>query len=114
MNDYAIFEADKYFLKNGEYKFDPTKLADAHAFCQKGVRDAMSDNRANPSYFSRIAVSNTFTQEWEIEPYFLLAEEFGYKVFSIIIENRHGGKNEHGVPDESIKKMKDRFQIKLV
>jgi hypothetical protein len=34
-------------------------------------------------------------------------------VTSIIVENRHEGTNEHGVPDEVLTKMKNRFEIKL-
>jgi hypothetical protein len=61
----------------------------------------------------KIVVSNTFTQEWEMQPYFELAKKYGYKVFSIIVENRHEGINEHGVPEEKIEQMKNRFEIKL-
>ena len=35
------------------------------------------------------------------------------KVFSIIVENRHGGENVHNVPQETLEKMKNRFEIKL-
>jgi hypothetical protein len=62
---------------------------------------------------SPIVVSNTFTQEWEMEAYNLLAETYGYRVSSIIVENRHGGVNEHGVPDDKLEQMRDRFNIKL-
>jgi hypothetical protein len=31
----------------------------------------------------------------------------------MIVENRHGGKNTHGVPDEKVEVMKNRFQVKL-
>ena len=34
--------------------------------------------------------------------------------FSLIVENRHGGKNVHGVPDETLEKMEQRFSIKLI
>jgi hypothetical protein len=37
-----------------------------------------------------------------------------YKVVSLILENRHGSQNVHGVPDEKLQIMKDRFQIKLI
>jgi hypothetical protein len=60
-----------------------------------------------------IVVSNTFTQEWEMEVYFELAKNYGYTTFSIIVENRHGGVNEHGVPEDKLQAMKDRFQVKL-
>jgi hypothetical protein len=35
-------------------------------------------------------------------------------VFSIVVENRHNGVNEHNVPEETLKKMVDRFDIKLI
>jgi hypothetical protein len=73
----------------------------------------MEDNKLNPQFYPEIVVSNTFTQEWEMEKYYELAEEYGYKVFSIIVENRHGGINQHGVPAEKLEQMKNRFQIKL-
>jgi hypothetical protein len=61
----------------------------------------------------RLIVSNTFTQQWEMKPYFDLAEKNGYRVYSLIVENRHGGVNEHGVPVEKLEQMKNRFNIKL-
>ena len=103
-----VFEADMFFVnKQGVYNFDFTKIKDAHAWCQEMVEDHMFNQE------DKIAVSNTFTQEWEFQPYFELAKEFGYKVFSIIIENRHGNTNEHNVPEDKIEQMKNRFNIKL-
>jgi hypothetical protein len=29
------------------------------------------------------------------------------------VENRHGGVNEHNVPEEVLTKMRERFEIKL-
>jgi len=99
--------------QTGEYKFDGSKIKDAHAWCRNEVEIRMGDNQVNPQYYPQIAVSNTFTQEWEMKPYFDMAEKYGYKVFSIIVENRHGGKNEHGVPDDKLEIMRNRFEIKL-
>jgi hypothetical protein len=48
-----------------------------------------------------------------MKEYFDLAEKYGYTVVSLIVENRHGGKNIHGVPDEKVEQMKKRFEIKL-
>jgi hypothetical protein len=62
---------------------------------------------------SKVVVSNTFTQEWEMQPYFDMAETYGYRVYSLVVENRHGGVNEHGVSDESLTKMENRFEVKL-
>jgi predicted kinase len=102
------WEADMYFIsEDGEYKFNIDEIKNAHQWCRDMIEDAMKHN------LNKIAVSNTFTQEWEMEPYFKLAEEYGYKVFSLIVENRHGGENEHDVPEDKIQIMKNRFQIKL-
>ena len=45
--------------------------------------------------------------------YYDWAKKFEYRVFSLIVENRHGGINQHNVPQDSIDKMRDRFAIKL-
>jgi len=103
-------EADKYFMDGDEYKFDASKLKDAHEWCQNAVKVFMHFMQTESK---RIIVSNTFTQEWEMQPYFDLAEEYGYRVYSLIVENRHGGVNEHGVPEEKLVQMKNRFTIKL-
>ena len=103
-----VFEADHYFYDNdGNYKFIASEIKDAHKECQDNVRIAME------SSIPKIAVSNTSTQEWEMEPYFELAKKYGYKVFTIIVENRHGGTNVHNVPEDKIEQMKNRFNIKL-
>jgi predicted kinase len=99
-------EADMFFMEDGEYKFDPTKLKRAHEWCQNRVRVWMMSGY-------NVVVSNTFTQEWEMEAYYKLAEQYGYRVHSIVVENRHEGVNEHGVPADKLEQMKQRFEIKL-
>jgi len=114
-DDFLICEADKYFIDKttGEYNFDPNKIKEAHKWCQDLVETYMKDSLVNENFYREIVVSNTFTMEWEMTSYFELAKKYDYKVFSIIVENRHGGKNDHGVPEDKIQIMKDRFQIKL-
>jgi predicted kinase len=113
--DFLVCEADKYFIdkETGEYNFDFTKIKEAHKFCQDTVESYMKDSLVNDQFYREIAVSNTFTQEWEMRPYFELAKNYGYKVFSIVVENRHGGTNQHEVPEEVLTKMRERFEITL-
>ena len=114
-NEYAICEADKFFYNSeGHYLFDASKLREAHKWCRDEVETRMKDNELNPQYYPEIVVSNTFTQEWEMEEYFKLAEKYGYMVFTIVVENRHGGVNQHGVPEEKLEQMKTRLEIKLI
>jgi predicted kinase len=106
--DYCHKEADMFFIdREGNYKFVPSKIKDAHAWCQSEVEFFMNLEH------SPIVVSNTFTQEWEMDNYYKLAESYGYRVYSLIVENRHGGVNEHGVPADKLEQMKNRFEVKL-
>jgi predicted kinase len=106
--DYCHKEADMFFVdREGNYKFKPSKIKDAHKWCQEEMDFLMRLEH------SPVVVSNTFTQEWEMEPYFELAKKYGYKVFTVIVENRHGGTNEHNVPEDKIEQMKTRFELKL-
>ncbi len=99
-------EADMFFLLDGEYKFNPSKLKEAHEWCREKTESWMKDGY-------NVVVSNTFTQEWEMESYFDMAKRYNYRVHTVIVENRHGGENVHGVPEDKLQQMKDRFQIKL-
>jgi predicted kinase len=101
-------EADTYFINpKGEYEFDASKLKQAHKWCQDVAEEAMNFQS------KRIVVSNTFTQAWEMEYYYDLAKEHGYRVYSLVVENRHEGINSHSAPQELLDKMKNRFEIKL-
>jgi hypothetical protein len=85
----------------------------AHKYCQNQTEAWMKTDGVQVNN-DKIVVSNTFTQEWEMKPYFELAEKYGYIVFTVIVENRHGRKNIHDVPEDKIQQMKDRFEFKLV
>lgn len=106
--NYAHFEADQYFINqsSGEYLYDKTKIHQAHLECQQNTSKAMQEGL-------NIIVSNTFTTEKEMKPYYDLAYKFGYSVFSIVLENRHNGLNIHKVPSDTLIKMKERFDIRL-
>ena len=103
-----VLSADDFFEDNeGEYNFDSTKLKEAHNYCQFRCSERMRQQKA------KIVVANTFTQEWEMDEYFKMAERYNYRVHSVVVENRHGNENVHGVPENKLQQMKNRFQIKL-
>lgn len=62
----------------------------------------------------KIILDNTFTLEWEMEPYFKLASTYNYKVFVLTVENRHGGKNTHDISDEQLRKMAEKYRVVLM
>jgi hypothetical protein len=45
--------------------------------------------------------------------YQTIAKKYGYKVYTVIAENRHGGVNKHGVPEDKVDVMRKRMEIKL-
>jgi predicted kinase len=99
--------ADDYPGLYTEEGFQPSLLGRAHDWCREIVETWMHYGE------ELIAVHNTFTTEKEMAPYYFIAEAFGYRIVSLVVENRHGNKSIHGVPDETMKKMGERFQVIL-
>jgi hypothetical protein len=103
-----VFAADDYFMEDGIYKFDPSKLGEAHAECLRVTKEALACGES-------VAVCNTFTQRWELQPY-LEREQGDYQVF--VIDLFDGGypdevlasRNAHGVPVEAIAAMRARYE----
>ncbi len=103
-----VLSADDFFInENGEYKFDNEKLKEAHFDCQNRCATKMRNG------VTRIVVANTFTEEWEMTPYYEIAKMYNYRIHSVIVENRHGSGSIHNVPSENIDQMKKRFKVKL-
>lgn len=90
-----------------KYDWKPENVPLAHTKCQVKCENLMKINTP------KIIVANTSTTVKEMQPYYDLAQKYGYKVFSIIVENRHNGINDHNVPEETIQKMRNRFDISL-
>ena len=92
-----VFSIDDFFYDaTGNYIFDFKRNHEAYAHCERRTREAMQ------SAVEKIFIDNTFTIEWEMEPYFKLAKEFEYDVHVMTIEHRHEGKNAHDISDEQI------------
>jgi predicted kinase len=104
-----VLEADDFFMVDGKYTFDKNKLGHAHKQCQERAKQFMMDEE--PLIF----VSNTCTKVSEMKPYTDLADSYGYKVYSVVVENRHGGKDQHNVPKEALERMETNLKnsIKL-
>ena len=104
----VLVSTDDFFLDEyGDYVFDANSLVINHQFCQLAVRMMMQDDE------ELIVVHNTFTADWEMDAYFDLAKKHGYAVHTIIVENRHGSRNVHDVPQDAIKAQVKRFSVSL-
>lgn len=94
---YVHVEADMYFMKNGRYEYDRSQIQAAHAWCRQRVRAALDSGR-------RVVVSNTFTRLEEMAPYLGMTSNIR------VIEAKGGWANEHGVPEETVKRMAARWE----
>lgn len=105
---FPVFSIDDYFTdEEGNYNFDFKNNHLAYKTCELKTREAMKQD------VMKIFVDNTFTMEWELDPYVKLAKEFGYAIFVMTVENRHNGLNLHNIPIEHIEKMREKFRLKL-
>lgn len=101
---YWHLETDQFWMKDGEYVFDASKLGEAHQWCQDQTRSLLSKG------FSPV-VSNTFTTKKELKPYFDIAKEFDIVPTVILCQSQWG--NIHNVPEETLKRMAARFEYDI-
>ena len=94
------YEADMYFIRNGEYNFNPKKLFYAHKWCQIKAEQAMIDNYD-------VIISNTSLTPSERKPYIELAKKYNYDIDVITCNGNYN--NIHNVPIETIERMKNKF-----
>jgi hypothetical protein len=125
-----VYSADDFFTdEKGQYNFDPSRLGEAHAACQLSVRKALEFE------CGKVAVTNTFTERWEIEPYLRIVaevnenlafqavdreEEDEFEPIRVtVIDMFDGGlsdeelssRNVHGVPAAGIAAMRSRYEF---
>jgi hypothetical protein len=86
--------ADYYFEDDaGNYNFDASKLGEAHRMCQENFMYWLNHTDAKC-----IIVANTNTKEKDFAFYEKAAKEAGAMFISLVVENRHGNKDIHGLP----------------
>jgi AAA domain len=98
--DFVHLEADDHFYVNGEYRFDPMRVADAHAIV---VRDAVAHLQAG----RRVVVANTHAQLWEMAGVVGAASLFQRSYCFVNCIGRYA--NIHAVPENIISSMNARF-----
>jgi len=101
-------------MVDGEYQFDPSKLGEYHALnLAKATRYMES---FGPNSDALCIIDNTNTQSWEYEKYEEVAKENGFMVQVITVEWNindiplYAKRNSHGVPEDAIYRMADRWE----
>jgi predicted kinase len=82
-------------------RYDPDAVKRAHAICQSQARRALQ-------YGGSVVVSNTFTRQWEMQPYLDMAHQYGAQVEIITANGDYG--SVHDVPESAIQAMRDRWE----
>lgn len=95
-----VYECDDFFMIDGKYSFDPSKLGYVHRANQARTRSALSDGKT-------VIVANTLTKLKEINEYVKIANEFNVPVE--VYRTTGNFKNVHGVPEEKLIEMRARM-----
>ena len=106
--DAEVCSADHFFMNgDGEYEFNPAKLPLAHQTCFRKFLGLLAQS------CNHIVVDNTNMSAWEISPYVLAGESYGYDVTIHEIKvnvNIAAGRNVHGVPLAGIQRQASNMQ----
>jgi predicted kinase len=98
---YAHYEADMFFEFDGPYKFDASKLGEAHAWCLRKTKESLEHGQS-------VVVANTFSRLWEMKPYINLAERLFLPMRILVAKGNWP--SVHRVPEEVVAKMVARWE----
>ena len=110
--DATIISTDDFFMVDGEYKFDANSLIENHLKCTVKAEQAMHIAHVE-DVMHTLVIHNTFTKDWEMQPYLVLADKYRYMVHTLIVENRHGSESIHDVPQPAVDAQRERFEVIL-
>ncbi len=106
-----ILSTDQYFMITGSYEFNPGLIGAAHSWNQQRCEYAMEDK------VPVIVIDNTNIRLWEMKPYVMLAQKYGYRPVFCYPETKWATnpeecakRNSHGVPLEAIERMNQNFE----
>ena len=101
MTDHVHFEADMYFMSDGVYTYDASKIGAAHEWCRAEMTKALAAGK-------NVVILNTFSRLHEMQKYIDSAKELGVEV--TVIEATGSWPNTHGVPAERVEQMRQRWE----
>lgn len=94
-------EADQHFVANGVYRFDPARVADAHAVVVRDTLAALQSGR-------RVVVANTHVRLWEMAAVVGAARLAARTV--CCVECQGAWPNVHGLGAPVIESMRSRWE----
>lgn len=112
----VVCSADDYHMINGEYKFDPSMIGEAHNSCMQKFLAAVGSVDAKHS-IEIVVVNNTNISAWEIAPYAAVARATGYEFEIVQIQcnvQKSISRNTHGVAPETIGAMAESMRREIL
>ena len=96
-------EADMFFVnREGVYIYQAEKIKEAHLWCQSECESLLKKQL-------NVVVANTFVKKWEMKVYRDQAKKYKAK---LVIKTCTGTyPNIHGVPAETVQRMKKQWQV---
>lgn len=107
----AVVSADSFFMKDGSYTFDASKLGEAHSFCIRRFIELVR------IVYPTILVNNTNLTSEEIAPYYAIGKAYGYEVELVTLYCRPkvaADRNSHGVSLETCIGMLSRLNMRVI
>jgi len=110
--DAVSCSTDDFFISNGEYHFDETKLREYHLKNQDRFYQALKNG------CELVICDNTNLEPWEAKPYYNMAKEFEYKVILMDFKTRKLEDHiaaqtnydyKHNIPKEIVQSMYERY-----
>lgn len=105
---HGVYSADHFFMKDGEYVFDPAKLPQAHKSCLRRFTEAVQKMQGK----GYLIVDNTNTSVMEMAPYCALALAYGHELELVAIHCdpvAAARRNVHGVPEVAVMRQHSRM-----
>ena len=103
-----ICSTDDFFMIDGEYRFDATKLQENHLKNQDKFFNALKNG------IDVVICDNTNLSPWEAKPYYNMAKQFEYKVLLLDFAPRSIDDilktQTHSVPKEVLESMLERYE----
>ena len=109
---YVVCSTDDYFMTDGEYRFDKSKLSEYHNLNLARFIRALSQ------HIPLVILDNTNIRKWEFVAYAEAAHALGYQVKEVVVgeikdkamQHLYYQRNIHKVPLKTINKMAYQFE----
>ncbi len=98
---FVHLEADQHFVKNGAYRFDASRVADAHAVVARDTLAALQAGR-------HVVVANTHVRLWEMAAVVGAARLAGRSM--CFVECQGAWPHVHGLAESVITSMRSRWE----